>query len=271
MQKIREILQRINRLIIRELLIKLIIIVPLFGIVFGYIFNLEVIGEALKLYIINYMQPTKYSLEFANDISGILSGLILFLAFVTVILTGFFIMAFRASWHDFWKLGRRVFRAVYLALFIITFALILIFVALYLTGVNNSDSPFISFVADIFSGLGTETFGVFFVFLLFDVFMKTWEENEEAEYAEQRNQSKETQEQLELILARWHQTQADYLQQAKQASEKSIFNRLLSPQQMPSAYYEGQAQALDSVIRDIQNLIAEPNTPPSDLVADEVK
>ncbi|GAB5494680.1 MAG: hypothetical protein Phog2KO_48950 [Phototrophicaceae bacterium] len=133
-----------------------------------------------------------------------------------------------------------------------------------MTAVTDPDGSIIPFLGDLLGGLGTEIVGALGLFLLLEVFAKTWEENEEAEYAEQRNSLNDTHKQLEAVLVRWQQSKLECNNQAKQQSEKSIFSRLLSPQTMPSAYYEGQAHALDLVIKDIQNLMPELDTPASD-------
>lgn len=251
----------------RSVIIKAILIITILFVVLLQAYFQDTITENLTPNISKLLINLGVITEFTEDYAESLVNLTLFIEGIFTFILIYFIVSFR----DTLKFINRLKRSFFIGLLLLILGFGLLFSALVMLTVPDVEGSIVPFLADLSSGLGTEVMGALGLFLLLEVFAKTWEENEEAEYAEQRNQSKETQEQLELILARWHQTQADYLQQAKQASEKSIFNRLLSPQQMPSAYYEGQAQALDSVIKDIQNLIAEPNTLPSDLVADEVK
>lgn len=260
----KSLLQRIDWMIIRELLIKCIIITP-FLFVIAIIIQYEIIiQEIFQLTILNVVPLNKYNLEISNDFSSGLAILGRFLFLIILMFLSFFIATFRASWNDFWKFCRRIYRATYIALFLITMAIIFLFIGLFITGLDDPDSSIFPLLASLSSGLGTEILGAFLLFLLLEVFAKTWEENEEAEYAEQRNNLNDTHKQLEAVLVRWQQSKLECNNQAKQISEKSVFNRLLSPQKMPSAYYEGQAHALDLVIKDIQNLMPELDTPASD-------
>lgn len=263
-QKIQAFSQRIDSMIIRELLIKLIIVVPIFSLIPAYVLNGDIISETLTLFILNLMQPTKYTVDFASDMAEILAYFLMFLFVVTIVLASLFIMSFRTTWSDFWKFSRRLYRAFNLSIFLIISAIVFLSIGLYLAVVDEPSLGLFTFLADLSSGLGTEVLGAFLLFLLLEVFAKTWEENEEAEYAEQRNSLNDTHKQLEAVLVRWQQSKLECNNQAKQQSEKSIFSRLLSPQTMPSAYYEGQAHALDLVIKDIQNLMPELDTPASD-------
>ena len=111
--------------------------------------------------------------------------------------------------------------------------------------------------SDLLAGLGTEVTGALLLFFILEVFAKTWEENEEADYADSvQNSSTETDEKLKIILEQWQQQQLEYSRQATFVASQSFLGRMLSPQKMPSAYYEGQASALSNAIQELQKVIA---------------
>mgnify|MGYP000120535495 CR=1 FL=1 len=256
MQTLRGYLQKLGRAFIREFLIKLIIIVPLFAIMVASIKFRIVIGAYVRLSIVQYLTSINVTGELVDSYSLTMSNLFLFLTTAFLGISSLFIGTFRNSW----KFLRRLYRAFNIAVFLLILAVSLLFSALFTIGLIDPDANILPFLSDLLAGLGTEITGALLLFVLLEVFAKTWEENEEAEYTDStQDSSAETDEKLKVILEQWQQQQLEFSQQAKATANQSLWGRIFSPQKMPSAYYEGQASALSNAIQELQQIATQPD------------